>query len=293
MIERSIFANISRDADGTTTARYGHYILQSALQPILRETSEGRLELEAVEGLVRASCEGALVPPADFFALVPEEDRPMVDSLCRSLHILNAGQIARKDLTLLVNSQPGLYRSPHAIRQEVDRMRLAAHEAGMTPARIACEIREWPDDDPDALTQFARQLHDANFLVAIDEYAATDDDIARLARLSPDLLKFDPIWVKRFAEGSAGSGLMRVVVARLEREGIRPIVTNIEEPWQAEFCREIGMPLMQGYLLARPQVAPTSFELDFPEEQAPPAPGHAAHEARAYRASPRFGRRTV
>ena len=43
--------------------------------------------------------------------------------------------------------------------------------------------------------------------------------------------------------------------------------------------------------LARPQVAPTSFARDFPEEQ-PASPAPAAHEARAHRATPRFGRRT-
>ncbi|MBD9373256.1 EAL domain-containing protein [Rhizobium sp. ARZ01] len=301
MTERSIFANLIRNDDGNASAVHGPYLLQSALQPILRETGELGYELEAIEGLVRVSRDGMPIPSSDFFTLIDEEDRPMVDSLCRSLHILNTGLLGRKGVTLLVNSQPDLFDSPHAIRQEIDRMRLAAHEANLFPSSIACEIRELPGDDPDVLERFARQLHEAGFLVAIDEYAATDHDLNRLSRLRPDFLKFDPIWVHRFADNTAGVALMRVIVAQLEREGIRPIVPGVEDDAQVELCREIGMPLMQGYLLGRPQIVPTSLNLDFPEEPRRPAanPAHAApdgtlrlaHEGRQQRTVPRFGRR--
>lgn len=307
MTERSIFANLTRDENGIASAVYGPYLLQSALQPILRETREGVLELEVVEGLIRVSRDGVSIAPADFFALVEDEERQTIDSLCRSLHILNAGMLERKDVTLLVNSHPGVLGSPYAIRQEVDRMRLAAHEAGMSLSRIACEIRERPEDDPAVLEQFASHLHEAGFLVAIDEYSATDHDLARLSRLQPDLLKFDSIWVQRFADNTAGVALMRVMVAQLERDGIRAIVASVEEPWQVELCREIGMPLMQGYLLARPEIMPSSLNLDFPEE-APRLSASASRsaaadairaaqaslqEARPTRSAPRFGRRTA
>lgn len=293
MTERSIFANLNREADGIATASYGPYTLKSAFQPILRETSEGIFSLEAIEGLVRVECDGALVAPADFLALVPQDDRAMVDSLCRSLHILNAGSLCKPHAVLLVNSQPGLYQSDHAIRQEIDRMRLAAHEAELAPSSIACEIRELPHDENGSAAHLSRHLHDAGFLVAIDGYAAQDGDLARLSRLAPDLLKFDPIWVQRFGRQPTAAALLRVIVAQLEREGIRPIVSSIEEAWQMELCREIGMPLMQGYLLARPQLAPTSFGLDFPGPEETPMGGPATlpNEAAATRGRRAFGRR--
>lgn len=296
MIERSIFSNFTRHTNGNFSALHGPYLLQSALQPILRETSEGVFELEAIEGLVRASCDGVPIPPTELFSLIDGEDQPLVDSLCRSLHILNAGLLGRSDVTLLINSQPGLFPSPHAIRQEIDRMRLAAHEAGMAPARIACEIRERPGDDLEAMTHFAKQLHKAGFLVAIDEYSATDHDLERLSRLRPDFLKFDPIWMQRFAGNSAGIALMRAIIAQLEREGIHPIVSSVEASAQVELCREMGMPLMQGYLLGRPQIVPTSLNVDFPTagataRVATPVSRLAAPANRPLRIAPRFGRR--
>ncbi|HUH48262.1 MAG TPA: EAL domain-containing protein [Mycoplana sp.] len=297
MIERSIFSNFTSDTNGKISALHGPYLLQSAFQPILRETSEGVYELEAIEGLVRASRDGVHIPATELFSVIDEEDRPLVDSLCRSLHILNAGLLGRNDVTLLIKSQPGLFHSPYAIRLEIDRMRLAAHQAGLAPARIACEIRERPGDDLDGLVHFASQLHEAGFLVAIDEYSATDHNLVRLSRLQPDFLKFDPIWMQRFAGNSAGVALMRVMIAQLERGGTRPIVPGVEASAQVELCRELGMPLMQGYLLGWPQFVPTSPNRDFPTTAgdtarvATPVSRLAAPANRPPRTAPRFGRR--
>ncbi|MDX3926829.1 MAG: EAL domain-containing protein [Shinella sp.] len=305
MSERSIFANLVREADGSYSTVYGPFKLQSALQPIFRETLNYHLRIDAFEGLIRASRSGAPCAPAEFFALVQDEDRALIDSLCRSLHILNAGTLARREAILLVNFHPGLFTTPNAIRQEVDRMRLAAHEAGLSPGRIACEIREHPQDDPDVLARFADRLRRSGFLIAIDSYTGDDDDLERVRRLRPALVKFESAWIKSFAENSAGLALLRVMIDQFVAEGVRPIFCSIEEPWQIDLCREIGVPLMQGYLLARPEIAPTTFDLHFPETvpfamsdepssgmPSPPAhPQPAAADMQSRRLTRQFGKR--
>jgi EAL domain-containing protein (putative c-di-GMP-specific phosphodiesterase class I) len=302
MAERSIFANLIRQPDGAVSTAYGPYLLQSALQPLFSETEDGALKIEAFEGLIRASRNAEPCPPAEFFSLVEEEDRATIDSLCRSLHILNAGALGRRDTLLIVNFHPGLFMTPHAMRHEVDRIRIAAHEAGLPPGRIACEVREGRDDDPEVLTRFTAQLHEHGFLVAIDEYVGDDRDLDRLARLKPDLVKFDSSWVRRFAENSAGLALLRVVVGQFMRDGIRPVFCGIEDQDQIELCRTVGVRLMQGYLLARPEIAPTSFNRRFPESEASGEPSVAQVESglqpapptvetRSLRPARQFGRR--
>ncbi len=46
--------------------------------------------------------------------------------------------------------------------------------------------------------------------------------------------------------------------------GIQPIFEGLEELSQVELCQELGVPLMQGYVLARPEIAPTSFNRTYP-----------------------------
>jgi EAL domain-containing protein (putative c-di-GMP-specific phosphodiesterase class I) len=301
MSERSIFSNLVHQPDGAFSALYGPYLLQSALQPTFVERADGRLQIAAVKGLIRASAGGIPCPPADFFQHVAEEERTAVDGLCRSLHILNAGALGRRDAALFINFHAGLYMTPQAIRQEVEWLRLAAHEAGLPPARIACEIREHPHDDPDILARLATRLHDSGFSIAIDEYIGEDRDIDRLQRLTPQFVTFDTAWLRKFAENSAGLALLRVLIGQLAHKDIRAVVAGIEEPEMIALCREMGGPLMQGYLLARPELAPTNFNLAFPELEDEPAAapveaaaGAFAHiEARAARPTRQFGKRGI
>lgn len=302
MRERSIFSNLVRQPDGAFGAAYGPFLLQSALQPIFSERPDGRLQIAAFKGLIRANAGDMPCSPAEFFARVPEEERTAVDGLCRSLHILNAGALGRREAALIINFHAGLYTTPQAIRQEVEWLRLAAHEAGLPPARIACEIREHPQDELDMLASFAARLHGAGFAIAIDNYMGEDRDLARLERLKPQFVTFDTAWLRSFAENSAGLALLRVVIGQFAHKGIRAIVGGIEEPEMIALCRDMGGPLMQGYLLARPEPAPTSFNLTFPEGddvpvQAPAAAsataGSAPVENRATRPVRQFGRRGI
>lgn len=302
MSERSIFSNLVRQADGAFSAVYGAYLLQSALQPIFTERADGQLQIAAFKGLIRASMGDMPCSPAEFFQAVPEDERAAVDGLCRSLHILNTGALGRPGTALIVNFHAGLYRTPQAIRQEVERLRLAAHEAGMPPEAIACEIREHPLDDPEGLAAFAARLHESGFSIAIDEYTGEDRDLQRLERLKPQFVTFDTEWLRSFAENSAGLALLRVVVGQFAVKDIRAIVAGIEEPGMIDLCREMGGPLMQGYGLARPELAPTSFNATFPMLADDPASAPtetivasfaAPAETRVVRPLRQFGRRGV
>lgn len=265
MSERSIFSNLVRQADGAFSAVYGPYLLQSALQPLFAEGMDGELQIAAFKGLIRASADGMPCSPGEFFQTVPEEERSAVDGLCRSLHILNTGALGRRDAALIINFHAGLYMTPQAMRQEMERLRLAAHQAGMPPDAIACEIRQHADDDPDTPALFAARIHESGFSIAIDDYSGDDRDLERLQRLRPQFVTFDTAWLRGFAQNSAGLALLRLVLGQFAAKGIRAIVAGIEDPDMIDLCREMGGPLMQGYLLARPELAPTSFNLTFPD----------------------------
>lgn len=292
MSERSIFSNLVRQPDGAFSALYGPYRLQSALQPILAEQADGRLRIAVFKGFVRVSVAGQPCSPAEFFETVPPQERAAVDDLCRSLHILNTGMLGHKDVTLIVSFHAGLSLTDQAMRHEVERLRLCAREAGLPAAAIACEIREHPRDDPATLARFAACLRKGGFAIALDDYAGEDRDLERVRRLKPQFVTFDPAWLYGFAKNSAGLALLRVVIGQFTRKGIHAIACGIEEPDMLELCRRMGCPLMQGYLLARPQLAPATFDFAFPQGAragdpgiAPLAQTHAARPAR------QFGRR--
>jgi EAL domain-containing protein (putative c-di-GMP-specific phosphodiesterase class I) len=261
-----MFSNLQHQADGSWTAQYGPFVLQSALQPIFSQDQNGYLELQAFEGLIRPSRNGEPVRPAQFFPLVPAHDFAMVDSLCRTLHIFNTGALMRKRAKLFVNFYPGLFVTNTDIRREVERIVLAAHEAGLTNERVVCEITQKENDRADMLSRFVQELRYHGFRIAIDEYGAEERDVARLNLLKPDYVKFEASWVKDFLENSAGSALLRVMVEQFREQGILAIFEGLEDLRQVDLCQNLEVPLLQGYALARPQLAPTTFNEEFPEE---------------------------
>jgi EAL domain-containing protein (putative c-di-GMP-specific phosphodiesterase class I) len=265
MASKSIFSNLIRDPDGTWSTAYGPFLLKSALQPIFRKLPDGRVDIDSFEGLVRAFRDNSGVTPGEFFPLVQPDDIEAIDSILRTIHILNTGRMQRSRARIFVNFHPGLFRTPGKMRQEVDRMRLAAHEAGMTPDRIVCEISEKNADDPSLVVSFAGHMREMGFRIAIDDYGAGDSDIERVKLMKPDYVKFEASWVRDFMNNSAGSALLRVIVRQFIDGDIQPVFEALEDMWQIDLCEELGVTLMQGYVLARPELAPTTFDDRFPE----------------------------
>ena len=265
MAPKSIFSSLVREVDGTWSTAYGTFNLKSALQPIFRRTMNGALDIDPFEGLVRPHRNGEPVTPGEFFSLVAPEDIENIDSILRTIHILNTGRLNRSRARVFVNFHPGLFQTPAKMRQEVERMRLTAHEAGMTADRIVCEISEKKVSDTQMVADFAYHMHDIGFRVALDDYGAGDSDIDRVKLIKPDYVKFEAGWVRDFMQNSAGAALLRVIVSQFRDDGIEPVFEGLETGRQVDICEDLGVLLMQGYVLAKPELAPTSFDARFPE----------------------------
>lgn len=269
--QKSIFSNLMHEADGSWSTTYGGFTLKSALQPIFRRLSSGRLDIDSFEGLVRPYQGAELIPPAQLFCQVHGDDIEAIDSILRTIHILNTGALERSRARIFVNFHPGLFRTPGKMRQEVERMRLSAHEAGMTPDRIVCEIAE-KNADTTLVSDFADHMRAMGFRVAIADFGAGDSDIARVKLMKPDYVKFEAAWARQFMRNSAGAALLRHIVKQFAMYNIEPIFEALEDQQEIELCIDLGVALMQGYALARPELAPTSFNQRFPEVFGPSRP---------------------
>lgn len=265
MAGNSVFSNLRQDEDGSWIADYGPFMLHSALQPIFSQDNEGYLDIQAFEGLIRPMRAGEPVQPAEFFPQVARQDMTMVDSLCRTLHIFNTGALRRRNVRLFLSFRPGLFVADADIAREIELIRLAAHEAGMTPDRIVCKLTRRGTESAELPTRLVQAFRQHGFRIAIDEYGADEQDSERIKLLRPDYVKFEADWVRDFLENSAGLALLRHLVRSFAEQGILSIFEGLEDLRQVEICRQVEVPLLQGYALARPQLAPTTFNEEFPE----------------------------
>jgi len=264
-------AHIVRNDDGTSTGVWGVHVLKSAFQPIFA-FDDGKLRIAAFEGLIRAFRDGEPVSPGSFFHGVPAVDRFHVETLTRTLHLLNAGACLDPQATLFVNFDPSLFSDRPVAEVALRDTRLVMHEAGIHPARVVCEMTEQRSGSRAALHHFVGMLRSHGFRIAVDDYGADDSDMSRIDELGPDIVKFDAKWISRLMLSGPGFALLRTMVSTFRDRGIATVFEGIEETWQLEIAERCGAAMVQGYVLARPEIAPTGFSVFLPRTPAEDAP---------------------
>ncbi len=276
-------AHTIRHDDGTTSGVWGGYELKSAFQPIFA-FDDGKLRIAAFEGLIRPFKNGSGVSPGVFFGAIPAQDRMHVETLARTLHLLNGGRLMDPRACLFVNFDPSLFRD-HAVTDTVLRdMRIVLHEAEVQPERIVCEVTERRSGSESALFDFVAALRTHGFRVAVDDYGAEDSDMARIKRLRPDIVKFDAQWITALMRSGPGFGLLSAMVRTFADQGIETVFEGIEEGWQLELAERSGASMLQGFVLARPELVPAnfaSFPFAEPKRAAPAAAAAPAADSRS------------
>lgn len=259
-MSRSIgLAHIIRQADGSAVGVWGGYTLRSAFQPIF-SFKDGRLLATAYEGLVRPFRDEEMVGPGAFFAGVPEVDRFHVETLARTVHLLNAGVFLDPDASLFVNFDPSHFTDAGAAASVLRDTQIVLNEAGFSPDRVVCEITEQETGSDSTLRGFVASLKSYGHRVAVDDFGAEGSDMQRIRDLGPDIIKFDGIWTGKLLGTGPGIALLKDRVAAFSQQRIRSVFEGIETGAQLEQAEQCGVSMVQGFALARPRLAPASFE---------------------------------
>lgn len=251
-------AHVVHQPDGTFTGVWGQHVLKSAFQPIFAFV-DGKLRVAAFEGLLRPFRDQEPVSPGVFFGLIPPIDRMHVETLSRTLHLLNAGKFLDSAAAVFVNFDPSVFSDRELTDVALRDMRLVLHEAAIEPERVVCEVTEQPTASDTVLFAFVEALRGHGFRIAVDDYGSEDSDIHRIERLLPDIVKFDARWITQLMDTGAGFALLAEMVAAFTARGIQTVFEGIEHGWQLELAEKSGASMVQGFAVARPEIVPTSF----------------------------------
>lgn len=253
-------AHIIAGDDGTSTGVWGPYTLKSAFQPIFT-FQRGKLSVCAFEGLIRPFRDDRPVPPMNFFNAISAIDRLSVETLTRTLHLLNAGACLPGDAAIFVNFDPSVFIDRSIADTALRDMRLVLAQAGIDPRRVVCEVTEQRSASQEALHVFVGALKANGFKIAVDDYGSQDSDIDRIRALQPDIVKFDAQWITRLMESGPGFALLSAMVDIFAKQRIQTVFEGLEENWQLELAEKSGASMVQGYVIARPQIVPGDFSM--------------------------------
>jgi len=97
-----------------------------------------------------------------------------------------------------------------------------------------------------------RSLREAGFRVALDDLGSGYSSLNLLAELEPDFVKLDMQLVRGVEKGGRTARLVQHLIEFCRGEGFMTVAEGIETESELRAVSELGVDLVQGYLLARP-----------------------------------------
>ena len=101
--------------------------------------------------------------------------------------------------------------------------------------------------------QQVRALSDAGVLVSIDDFGAGYSSLGRLRELPADGLKIDRSFLAAVPASREARAIVSAIATLAEGLGMTTVAEGVENADQLAFLAELGVPLAQGFHLARPR----------------------------------------
>jgi diguanylate cyclase (GGDEF)-like protein/PAS domain S-box-containing protein len=163
---------------------------------------------------------------------------------------LEARRWCDRDLDLYASiNLPPAYWQPAAIRRVI----ATIESFGLQADRVMIELTEEAAmTDIADLEQLLAEIHSQGLRLAIDDFGTGYSSLGRLRRLRPSMIKIDRSFVKDLPGDRDAGVLVETMITMAQKLGIQCLAEGIETEEQLRFLREIGCPLGQGYLYARP-----------------------------------------
>lgn len=218
-----------------------------AFQPIVDVRSQTVFAYEALVRGKDGSGAGAVL------GQVSAENRYAFDQLCRKTAIeLAAGlDLASAGTNLSINFLPNAVYEPRAcIRVTLD----AAMRTGFPVDRIIFEFTEDEQLDTPHILNILRSYRAMGFKTAIDDFGSGYAGLGLLTKFQPDIVKLDMDLVRGIDRDPVKRTIVRHTLDMLRDLGVEPVCEGIETVGEHDALADLGVSLMQGYLLAKPGI---------------------------------------
>ncbi|MFJ4343785.1 EAL domain-containing protein [Pseudomonas sp. NPDC089401] len=222
--------------------------IHSLFQPII-QLSERRIH--GHEALTRGPSNSPLHSPLNLFAIARQAGRlTELEAACRESACRRFSE-QQLDGKLFLNISPESLLEPH---YPSGRTLKLLEQVGLEPGRVVIELTEQtPTDDFQLLSNALHHYRDMGFSIALDDLGAGYSSLRLWSELRPEYVKID----RHFIDGIHCDPLKRefvgsiLQIARASKAQV--IAEGIELAEELAVLTEMGVDLVQGYLLGRPQ----------------------------------------
>ncbi|MDO7901392.1 bifunctional diguanylate cyclase/phosphodiesterase [Pseudomonas sp. K1(2024)] len=225
--------------------------IHSLFQPIICLSERRMLGYEA---LSRGPSNSPLHSPLNLFAIARQAGRlSELEVLCRKNSCRRFSELGLEGKLFLNVSPESLLEPHHPSGRTLEML----EQVGLHPSQVVIELTEQtPTEDFQLLFNALHHYRDMGFSIALDDLGAGYSSLRLWSELRPDYVKID----RHFIDGIHQDPLKRefvgsiLQIARASRAQV--IAEGIELAEELTVLAEMGVDLLQGYLLGRPQEFP-------------------------------------
>jgi diguanylate cyclase (GGDEF)-like protein len=236
---------------GALNAIIAQGAVHTLFQPIVSLAERRVLGYEA---LTRGPSNSPLHAPLNLFA-VARQTRHLSE-----LEVLCRRTACRSFSTQKLQGKLFLNVSPESLLEPMHPSGLTLQllqRYGLSPRQVVIELTEQtPTDDFQLLSRALHHYRDMGFTIALDDLGAGYSSLRLWSELRPDYVKID----RHFIEGIHQDALKREFVGSIlqiaRRSQALVIAEGIEQTEELVTLTEMGVDLVQGYLVARPLERP-------------------------------------
>jgi diguanylate cyclase (GGDEF)-like protein/PAS domain S-box-containing protein len=189
------------------------------------------------------------LPVAEESGLIVQVGAWAVGEACRRLRDWDRRNGGPSSFSLAVNLSARELTHPDVVPTVLNAVRRSALE----PHRLTIEVTESTAmADRDSGFRALRELSEAGVRIAIDDFGTGYSSLDHLREMPADVLKIDRSFVAGMSANSPDSALVAAAVAMGRALEMEVVAEGIETNEQVADLRELGCPLGQGYLFAKP-----------------------------------------
>ncbi len=226
-------------------------LLRPVFQPLFNTDD---CSVYGFEGLIRGPEGSALHSPLALFAAAERHGvRTQLEVLAGQTIIDDFGGRNLPGYLFVNMSCPALI----ALSNRAEKTLELISRSTLSPASIVIELTEHDRVvDPEALVKMVKPFRDAGVRFALDDFGNGHSNLRLWMDLRPQLVKID----RFFVDGLSGSGDKFEIIRLLKRLGdmfnTQLVAEGIERESDLAVAKDLGIPIAQGYLLARPAADP-------------------------------------
>jgi len=199
---------------------------------------------------------GSFIPAAERYGLMPLVDLWVIRTVFRDFESIF---VNNPQLMLSINLSGSTLSDPE-LAQDIERR---FHNSAIAPGQICFEITETTAINSISLArEFIAQMREIGCCFALDDFGSGLSSFSYLKNLHIDYLKIDGSFVKDVCDDPIDQAMIEAIQAVAERMNILTIAEYVENAEIQEKLRDIGVNLLQGYHLGRPEPLKQVFGLE-------------------------------